>query len=73
MKTHRFDTISFLAGLVITGIGLLFLLPSQPGDIFDFLGEIGSWFWPVFFVAIGTVVLAPLLLRRSQGSDNTSD
>ena len=64
MKTHRFDTLSFVSGLVAVAIGLLFLLPSQPGDIFDFIGEAGGWLLPVFFLTIGVAVLAPPLLRK---------
>jgi len=64
MKTHRFDTLSFVSGLVAVAIGLLFLLPSQPGDIFDFIGEAGGWLLPVFFLTIGVAVLVPPLVRK---------
>lgn len=61
MKTHRFDTLSFLVGLVITGIGLTFLLIPEIDGIVDFLTNAGTWFWPVLFIAIGIAVLAPLV------------
>lgn len=64
MKTHRFDTLSFVSGLVATVVGLLFLLPSQPGDIFDFIGEAASWLLPALFLTIGVAVLVPPLMRR---------
>ncbi len=30
MKSHAFDAISFITGLVATAIGLLFLIPQEP-------------------------------------------
>lgn len=71
MKKHRFDTLSFIAGLMVTGIGLLFLLPREPGDIFDFFGGIGNWLVPVLFLAVGVAVLAPLLARST--TDDSGD
>lgn len=64
MKTHKFDTLSFLAGLVITGIGLAFLLLPEVNDIVGLLTDAGSWFWPIVFIAIGIAVLAPLAGRQ---------
>lgn len=61
MKTHRFDALSFLAGLVIAGIGLAFLLLPEVGDLVDFITNAGTWFWPVLFLAIGVAVLAPVV------------
>lgn len=65
MKTHRFDTLSFVSGLVIAVIGLLFLVPQDPGDIFGFIGDIGSWFWPLLLIAVGVAVLAPVAARST--------
>lgn len=66
MKTHKFDGVSFVSGIVITAIGLLFLIPSAPTEIFDNLGDIGAWIWPVVFVSIGVAVLIPALARSRQ-------
>ena len=63
MKSHRFDSLSFLVGLVVTLIGLVFLIPANPVDVLDLFGDIGNWFWPVVFVAVGVAVLAPLTAR----------
>ena len=62
MKTHKFDTVSFLSGLVITAIGLVYLLPNDPGDIWNALTNVGSWFWPVVLVVVGLAVLIPLMI-----------
>lgn len=67
MKLHRFDALSFIAGLFITGIGLVFLLIPEPGDIIDVVTDFGSWFWPAVFIAVGVAVLAPLANRRRDG------
>lgn len=72
MRRHPFDTLSFLGGLVMTGIGLAFLLLPDVGEIVDFLTDAGSWFWPVVFIAIGVAILAPLVSRNS-GEDEVED
>jgi hypothetical protein len=69
MKTHKFDAISFLAGLAITGIGLVFLLLPELGSIIDFFTDAGAWFWPIVFLAIGFAVLAPAVTRRRDHED----
>lgn len=71
MKPHRFDALSFIAGLFITGVGLLFLLLPEPGDIIDAVTDFGSWLWPVIFIAIGVAVLAPLATRRRNQEEET--
>jgi len=69
MKMHRFDSLSFLAGLVITLIGLAFLLLPEVGDIVDVLTDAGAWFWPVVFIAAGVAILAPLVSRTADGGE----
>lgn len=69
MKTHRFDSLSFLAGLVITLIGLAFLLLPEVGDIVDFFTSAGAWFWPMVFIAAGLAVLAPMASLTREPSD----
>jgi hypothetical protein len=73
VKTHKFDSISFLAGLVITGMGLAFLLLPEVDDIIGLLTDAGSWFWPVMFIAVGIAVLAPLAGRRIQNAPDDTD
>lgn len=62
MKTHRFDGVSFFSGLFITLLGLVFLIPNAPTDIIDAIGRLGSWFWPILFVAIGVGILISVLM-----------
>jgi F0F1-type ATP synthase assembly protein I len=72
MKTHRFDPISFLAGLAIAGIGLTFLLLPELGSIIDFFTDAGAWFWPIVFLAIGFAILVPVVTRR-EGLDDEAE
>lgn len=62
MKTHSFDGVSFFSGLIITAIGLVFLIAPEPGDIFDVFDGFGGWFWPVLLLVIGIAVLVPALV-----------
>lgn len=66
MKLHKFDAISFISGLVIAIIGLVFLLPAEITDLVDFVTNVGTWFWPTVFIAIGALILVPLLLRSPE-------
>ena len=70
MRTHRFDGVSFVSGIVITAIGLLFLIPNAPTEVFENLGNIGGWIWPLLFVSVGIAVLVPALSRARNESDN---
>ena len=54
MKTHRFDAVSFIAGLTFSIIGLVFLIPETPQEIIDLLLNSGAWFWPVALMVVGT-------------------
>lgn len=73
MKTHRFDALSFLAGLVMTGIGLAFLLLPEIEDIVSVLTDAGAWFWPLVFVGVGIAVLAPLVSRDPDADEGDND
>jgi hypothetical protein len=65
MKSHRFDAVSFIAGLIFTALGLLFLIPQTPDQLVDMIMNSGSWFWPILLVAIGLAVIIPALLPKS--------
>lgn len=73
MKTHNFDGVSFFSGLVITVIGLLFLIPNEPTDIFDAIGALGSWFWPVLLLAVGIAVLIPVVIPSKRDDQIESE
>jgi hypothetical protein len=69
MKVHSFDVLSFLAGLVITAIGLTFLLLQDVGEIIDLFTDGSSWIWPVVFITVGIAVLIPLAFRSGEKAD----
>jgi hypothetical protein len=69
MKTHRFDSLSFLAGLVMAVIGLAFLVYPRFGDLIDAITDAGAWFWPVAFIAVGIAILAPMAMGRREPAD----
>ncbi|HWB87866.1 MAG TPA: hypothetical protein VG872_01515 [Acidimicrobiia bacterium] len=69
MKTHRFDALSFISGLVAAAIGLIFLIPAEPSGLFDAIGDLGSWFWPTLLILIGIAVIAPLAFGPRDGSE----
>ncbi|MFQ5524203.1 MAG: LiaI-LiaF-like domain-containing protein [Acidimicrobiia bacterium] len=70
MKTHEFDPISFFLGVIITAIGVIFLLPNGTVEIAATFRDLGAWLWPTVFIAIGLAVLVPGLSprRRTDGS-----
>ncbi|MGH8950439.1 MAG: hypothetical protein ACRDX9_03345 [Acidimicrobiia bacterium] len=66
MKPHRFDPISFFSGLVITLLGLAFLIPQTPVDVIDAITSLGGWFWPAVLLIIGVAVLVPVFLPKQE-------
>ena len=64
MKSHRFDAISFISGLVVALVGLVFLVPQTPVDLIDAVTSLGAWFWPVLLLAIGIAILVPVFMTR---------
>ena len=66
MNTHKFDSVSFVSGVVLAAIGIFFLIPGTPLEIFDSIGEIGSWIWPAILVVVGVAILVPALARSRQ-------
>lgn len=73
MKPHRFDTLSFVSGLIFTGFGLLFLIPTNTEDLFDAFVDVGSWAWPLILLAIGLAILAPLFIGARARDDESDD
>lgn len=71
MKTHKFDTLSFLSGLVFTAFGLLFLIPNQTDDLIKYVTGLGTWVWPVILLGVGVAILVPVFtgLRNDPDDD----
>ena len=69
MKSHKFDGVSFFSGLVITAIGLMFLIPNSMSDLVDAITGFGIWFWPILFLGIGLAVIIPALLPKKKDEE----
>ena len=70
MKLHKFDSLSFVAGVIMTVLGLIFLIPADPTDIFSGINDVGAWLWPTLFLMIAGAVLVPILFSGSQEEDS---
>lgn len=70
MKRHSFDGLSFFAGLVITVIGLAFLLVPDLFELVDLFTDAGSWFWAAVLIAVGIAIIAPAVVRRPSPEDD---
>lgn len=70
MKLHEFDTLSFIAGLLTTAVGLLFLVPAATDDLIGIAARFAVWIWPVLFLVIGVAILVPTLIRKDDGDQN---
>lgn len=69
MKSHKFDAISFISGVVAVALGLAFLIPQTPVDLIEMITSLGAWFWPALLVVIGIAVLVPVFVRRTSETD----
>ena len=64
MKSHKFDAISFISGVVAVALGLAFLIPQTPVDLIEMITSLGAWFWPALLVVIGIAVLVPVYTKH---------
>jgi hypothetical protein len=69
MKSHKFDAISFISGLVAALVGLVFLVPQTPLDLIDAVTSLGAWFWPVLLLVIGVAILVPVFMSRGDAEE----
>ncbi len=70
MKPHKFDTLSFVSGLVFTGFGLLFLIPNNTDDLIDVFVNVGSWAWPLILLGIGLAIVVPVFLGSADSEED---
>ena len=64
MKRHQLDVWALIGGVVLTGLGLLILIPADPFDFTDGFRSLFGWGLPVLVVLIGLALIAPALRRR---------
>jgi hypothetical protein len=62
MERHRFDSVSFVFGLIFLGLALVFGLPETPWDFFS-SGVLGLVV-PAIVIAVGLALLAPSFRRE---------
>lgn len=70
MKMHRFDTVSFVGGLGMTLVGLLFLLPPRGSDLFDIITDYAAWFWPILLLIAGIAIVTSAIPPRAVSTDD---
>lgn len=65
MKAHKFDTWSFIGGLVFIVVGLLILLPNTTTLLeFQQLSLFFDLILPVLALVVGVALVVPALRRR---------
>lgn len=70
MKSHRFDPISFVFGLGLTVVGMMFLIPATPRGAVDLFVRFGAWVWPAVLLAVGAaIILSAITAGRSDRND----
>ncbi|HEU4916553.1 MAG TPA: hypothetical protein VFV13_08305 [Acidimicrobiia bacterium] len=69
MKSHEFDAISFISGVVAVALGLAFLIPQTPVDLIEMITSLGAWFWPTLLIVIGIAVLVPVFVTRRSDTE----
>ena len=69
MKRHQLDPWSLIGGVVLTGLGLLFLIPAEPFDLTLGIQNLFGWALPVLVVVIGLALVAPALRRKDTGDE----
>ena len=72
MKRHDFDPLSFVGGIVMLAVGLLFLVPRATSDLIDYVSSAALWMWPVLFIAAGAAILVPAILKMRKSDPDDS-
>ncbi len=75
MKTHEFDSLSFVGGLTMTLVGLLFLIPPRGSGLVDLLTGYAPWIWPGLLLIVGFAILLSAIpgWRRDPRKDASQD
>ncbi len=73
MKPHKFDTLSFVSGLVFTGFGLLFLIPNNTDNLVDVFVDVGGWAWPLVLLGIGLAIVVPVFFRANDSEESQAE
>jgi hypothetical protein len=73
MKPHKFDTLSFVSGLVFTGFGLMFLIPNNTDDLVDVFVNVGGWAWPLVLLGIGLAIVVRVFLRTDDSEEDQAE
>jgi hypothetical protein len=63
MRAHKLDVVSLVFGLAFTALGLVFVGFTNPWRAV-FIDLDWSWLAPVALIALGVLVLAPLVRRK---------
>lgn len=69
MKRHDFDPWSLIGGVVLTGMGLLFLIPAEPLELGNGFRNLFGWVLPVLVVLVGLALIVPALRKREAESE----
>ena len=69
MKRHDFDPWSLIGGVVLIGMGLLFLIPAEPLELGNGFRNLFGWVLPVLVVLVGLALIVPALRKREDESE----
>jgi hypothetical protein len=73
MRPHRFDSLSFVFGLLFVALGAVYLFPFQPFGVVSSLITGIRWAWPILIVGIGVAVLLTAFRRPGQEATVTTE
>jgi uncharacterized integral membrane protein len=71
MKSHDFDPVSFIAGIVMLVVGMLFLIPRATSDLVHYLSSTARWIWPAMLIAAGVAIVVPAIMRAARDTSSS--
>ena len=69
MRAHKLDVVSLVFGLAFTALGLVFIGFANPWRVV-LIDLHWSWLAPLALIALGVVVIAPLLRRKPKEAEH---
>jgi predicted permease len=73
VNRHPLDPWSLIFGLLLSVLGIAFLVPADPIVLANGIDELFGWTVPLLLVLAGIALIAPAIRRRNGGAEGAPE